>query len=121
MGPKSVQHAILKSDPGRFRMLKQVVLAHCEARVTHFYQSKIAKCLEHWSFWNQNWVKTGSMTCFSPNDPELFRMLKQVFSAHSDPVLTEFSPFGHMYAPRCVLRTYLRAVWWSHGELGRGV
>ena len=28
-------------------------------------------------------------------------MLKQVFLAHFEPVLTEFSPFHHMYAPRC--------------------
>ena len=47
-------------------------------------------------------------------------MLKQVFLAHFEPVLTEFSPFHHMYAPLCALRTYLRAVWWSHLELGEG-
>ena len=28
----------------------------------------------------------------------------------------EFSPFHHMYAPRCALRMYLRARWWSHLE-----
>ena len=48
-------------------------------------------------------------------------MLKQIFVAHFEPVLTEFSPFQHMYAPLCALRMYLRAVWWSHLELGRGV
>ena len=48
-------------------------------------------------------------------------MLKQVFLAHFALVLTAFSPFHHMYAPFHVLRTYLRAVWWSHLELGRGV
>ena len=47
-------------------------------------------------------------------------MLKQVVLAHFEPVLTEFSPFHHMYAPLCALRTYLRAVWWSHLELGEG-
>ena len=47
-------------------------------------------------------------------------MLKQVFSARFEPVLTQFSPFHHMYAPLCALRTYLRAVWWSHLELGEG-
>ena len=47
-------------------------------------------------------------------------MLKQVFLALFEPVLTEFSPFHHMYAPLCALRTYLRAVWWSHLELGEG-
>ena len=47
-------------------------------------------------------------------------MLKQVFLARFEPVLTEFSPFHHMCAPLCALRTYLRAVWWSHLELGEG-
>ena len=47
-------------------------------------------------------------------------MLKQVFLARIQPVLTEFSHFHHMYAPLCALRTYLRAVWWSHLELGEG-
>ena len=37
-----------------------------------------------------------------------------------NPFLTEFSPFNHMYGPLCALRTYLRAVWWSHLELGEG-
>ena len=47
-------------------------------------------------------------------------MLKQLFLAPFEPVLTEFSPFHHMYAPLCALRTYLRAVWCSHLELGEG-
>ena len=47
-------------------------------------------------------------------------MLRQVFLARLEPVLTKFSPFHHMYAPLCALRTYLRAVWWSHLELGEG-
>ena len=48
-------------------------------------------------------------------------MLKQVFLAYFEAVLTEFSPFHHMYAPICALHTYIRAVWWIHLELGRGV
>ena len=47
-------------------------------------------------------------------------MLKQVFLAHFEPVLTEFSPFHHMYAPLCALCTHLRAVWRSHLELEEG-
>ena len=47
-------------------------------------------------------------------------MLKQVVWAPFEPVLTEFSPFHHMYAPLCALCTYLRAMWWSHLELGEG-
>ena len=33
------------------------------------------------------------------NDPGPFGMLKQVFLARFEPVLTEFSSFEHMYAP----------------------
>ena len=47
-------------------------------------------------------------------------MLKKVLSARFEPVLTEYSLFHHMYAPLCAFRTYLRAVWWSHLELGEG-
>ena len=71
-------------------------------------------------FWDQKWVKNGSKTRFSKSDPRPFGMLKQVFLARFEPVLTEFSLFHHMYAPLCALRPYLRAVWWSHLELGEG-
>ena len=110
-----------KSDPGPFMMLKQVVLAHFEPVTTGFGSWKIPKCLENGPFWDQKWVKNGSKTRFSKSDPGPFGMLKQVFLARFEPVLTEFSPFHHMYAPLCALRMYLRAVRWSHLELGRGV
>ena len=55
----------------------------------------------------QKWVKMH----FSKSDPGPFGTLKQVFLARFEPVLTEFSPFHHMYAHYCALRTYLRAVW----------
>ena len=101
-------------------MLKQVVLAHLEPVATDFGSWKIPKCLENGPFWDQKWVKNGSKTRFSKSDPGPFGMLKQVFLACFQPVLTEFSPFQDMYAPVCALRTYLRAVWWSHLELGEG-
>ena len=109
-----------KNYPGPFMMLKQVVLAHFEPVATGFGSWNIPKCDEMGPFWDQKWVKNGSKTCFSKNDPGPFAMLKQVFLARFEPVLTEFSPFHHMYAPLCALRTYLRAVWWSHLELGEG-
>ena len=109
-----------KSDPGPFMMLKQVVLAHFEPVATGLGSWKIPKCLENGPFWDQKWVKNGSKTRFSKSDPGPFGMLKQVFLARFEPVLTEFSPFHHMYAPLCALRPYLRAVWWSHLELGEG-
>ena len=109
-----------KNDPGPFMMLKQVVLAHLEPVATGFGTWKIPKCLENGPFWDQKWVKNGSKTRFSKSDPGPFGMLKQVFLARFEPVLTEFSPFHHIYTPRCALRTYFRAVWWSHLELGEG-
>ena len=93
-------------------MLKQVA--------TSLGSWKIPKCLENGPFWDQKWVKNGSKTRFSKSDPRPFGMLKQVFLARFEPVLTEFSLFHHMYAPLCALRPYLRAMWWSHLELGEG-
>ena len=110
-----------KSDLGPFGMLKQVFLAHFQPVVTRFAPWKTPKCLENGSFWDQKWVKNGSKTRFCKSDPGPFMMLQQVVLAHFEPVLTEFSPFHHMHAPFCALRTYVRAVWWSHLELGRGV
>ena len=99
-----------KNDPRPSMMLKQVVLAHFEPVATGFGAWKIPKCLENGPFWDQKWVKNGSKTRFSKSDPGPFGMLKQVFLARFEPVLTEFSPFHHMYAPSCALRLYLRAV-----------
>ena len=65
-------------------------------------------------------VPTAKKKIFSKVVPRPLGMLRQVFLAHFEPVLTEFSPFHHMYAPLCAIRTYLRAVWWSHLELGEG-
>ena len=101
-------------------MLKQVVLADFEPVARGFGPWKIPKCLEMGPFWDQKWVENGSKSRFSKSDPGPFGMLKQVFLPRFEPVLTEFSPFHHMYAPLCALRTYLRAVWWSHLELGEG-
>ena len=64
----------------------------------------------------QKWVKKRVF-----QTPGSFGMLEQMFLTHFEPNLTQFSPFRHMYAPSCTLHTYLRAVWWSHLELGRGV
>ena len=102
-------------------MIKQVFLAHFEPVVTCFAPWGTPKCLENGSFWDQKWVKNGSKRRCSKSDPGPFGMLKQVFLAYFEPVLTEFNPFQHMYAAVCGLRTYVRAVWWSHPELGRGV
>ena len=77
-----------KNDPGPFMMLKQVVLAHFEPVGTGFGSWKLPKCLENGPFWDQKWVKNGSKTRFSKSDPGPFGMLKQVFLARFEPVLT---------------------------------
>ena len=110
-----------KSDPRPFGMLKQVVLAHFEPIGTGFGPCKIPKCLEKRPFWEQKWVKNGSKTGTSKSDPVPLGVHKQVKRARFEPVLIDFSPFRHVHAPRCTFPTYLRAVQWSHLELGRGV
>ena len=118
--PRAKKMIFSKVVPRPLGMLKQVFLGRFEPVVARFGPWKIPKCLENGPFWDQKWVKNGSKTRFSKSDPGPFGMLKQVFLAHFEPVLTEFSPFHHMYAPLCALRTHLRAVWWSHLELGEG-
>ena len=65
----------------------------------------------------EKWVKRR----FSKGEPGPMGVHKQVFPAHFEPFMTEFNPCRHVYAPSCTLHTYLRALWWSHLELGRGV
>ena len=89
-----------------------------------------SKCLENESFQDQKWVKNGSEPRFFKSDPRPFGMPKQVILAGLGPVLTEFSPFHHMYAPLCGLCTFARTLQLYGGatsscvedpELGRGV
>ena len=119
--PKAKKMTFSKVVPRPLGMLKQVFLGCFEPVVACFGPRKIPKCLEIGPFlgpkMGQKWVKT----CSSKSDPGRFGMLKKVFWALFDLVLMEVSPFHHMYAPCCSLCTYLRAVWWSHVELGRGV
>ena len=110
-----------KSDPGPFGMLKQVFLAHFEPLVTGFGPLTIPKSFQNELFWNPKLVKNGSKMCFSKCYSGPFGVHKEVNCAHFDPVWTQFSPLCHMYAPSCTLHTYLRAILWSHVELGRGV
>ena len=79
-----------KSDPGPSGMLKQVFLADFEPEITCFGPWKRPKCLENGLSWDSKWVKNGSETCFSKSDPGPFGMLKEVFLAHFEPVVTRF-------------------------------
>ena len=97
-----------KSDCRAPGMPKQVFLAHFEPVLTRFGPWKILKCLENGPFWDQKWVKNGPETQFSKRHCGPFGVQTQVNCAHFEPVLTQFSPFGHMYAPSCTVHTYLR-------------
>ena len=80
-----------------------VFSAHFEPVVMRLGPWKIPKCLENWPFWDQKWVKNGSKTGqkrnFSKSDPAPFGMLKQVFLAHFEPVVTRFGPWK---VPKCL-------------------
>ena len=60
---------------------------------------KIPKCLENGPFQDQKWVENASKTHLSKSDPRPFGMLKQVFLAHFDPVVTRFGPWQ---IPKCL-------------------
>ena len=80
-------------------MLKQVFLDPLKPLVTRFGAWKILKCLENGTLWELNWVKNGSKAHFSTSDVGPFGMLKQVFSAHFEPVVTRFGPWK---IPKCL-------------------
>ena len=88
-----------KVVPRPLGMPKQVFLARLEPVVAPYGPRKIPKCLENGPFWDQKWVKNGSKTRFSKSDPGPFRILKQVFLAHFEPVVTRFGPWKR---PKCL-------------------
>ena len=110
-----------KSDPEPFELHKQVKRAHVELVWSHFGPSKVPESLENGPFCDQKLVKLGSKMSFSTNDVGPYGVLKRGNSTPFEPILTQCSPLRHMYAPSCTLRTYLRAILWSHLDLGRGV
>ena len=91
-------------------MLKQVFLARFEPVVTRFGPWKIPKWPENAPFWDQKWVQNGSKTRFSKSDPGPLGMLKQVFLARFEPMVTGFGPWkiakcleeAPFYAPKWV-------------------
>ena len=83
---------ISQSDPAPFGALQQVILAHFQPMLTRFGPWKIRKCLANGTFWEQKSFKNGGKTHFSKSDHAPFRMLKQMFLAHFEPVVTRFGP-----------------------------
>ena len=73
-------------------MPKQVFLARFELVVACFGPPKIPKCLENGLFCDKKWIKNGSKSCFSENDPRPFGVPKQVKWAHFEHIA---SHFGH--------------------------
>ena len=88
-----------KVVPRPLGMLNQVFLGRFEPVVARFGPWQIPKCLENGPFWDQQRVKNGSKTHFSKSDPAPFEMLKQVFLAHFEPVVTRFGPWK---IPKCL-------------------
>ena len=93
---KIIFSKVVPRPPG---MLKQAFLGCFEPLVARFGPWKFPKCLENGPFQDQKWVKNGSKSCFSKSDPGPFGMLKQVFSAHFEPVVTCFGPWE---IPKCL-------------------
>ena len=87
-----------KVVPRPLGMLKQVFLGRFGPVVARFGPWKIPKCLENGPFWDHKWVKNGSKTRFSKNDPGPFGMLKQVVLAHFEPVATGFGSWSSQNA-----------------------
>ena len=94
-------------------MLKQVFLAHFEPVVTRLGPWKIPKCLEKGLFWDQKWVRKGPKTCFSKSDRGPLGMLKQVFIAHFEPVVTRLGPWK-MGQNRVFPKVILNYLGWSN-------
>ena len=92
-GPQGEKKIFFNVVPRPLGMLKQVFLARFEPVVAHFGPCKIPKCLENGPFQDQRWVKNGSKPHFSKSNPGPFGMLKQVFLAHFEPVVTRFGPW----------------------------
>ena len=88
-----------KVVPRPLGMLKQVFLGRFEPVVARFGPWKIPKCLENGPFWDQKCVKNGSKTRFPKSDRGPYGMLKQVFLAHFEPVVTRFGP---RKIPKCL-------------------
>ena len=89
--PGAKKMIFFKVVPRQLGMLKQVFLGHFEPVVARFGPWKIPKCLENGPFWDQKWVKNG---CFSKSDPRPYGMLKQVFLAHFEALVTRFGPWN---------------------------
>ena len=96
MGQKRVFQRVIVDQLGR---LNKCFLARFEPAVTRLGPWKIPKCLEKGPFWDQERVKNGSKTRFSKSDRGPFRMLKQMFLARFEPMVTCFGPWK---IPKCL-------------------
>ena len=115
--PGAKKKIFSKVVPRTLGMLKQVFLGRFEPVVARFGPWKIAKCLENGPFWDQKWVKNGSKTRFSKNDPGPFGMLKQVVLAQIEPVATGF---GSWKIPKCLDNgPFLDQKWVKNGSKTR--
>ena len=106
-----------KVVPRPLGMLKQVFLGRFEPVVARYGPWEFPKCLENGLFWDQKWAKNGSKPHFSKSDPGPFGMLKQVFLAHFEPVVTRFGPWK---TPKCLEKgSYWDQKWVKNGAKTR--
>ena len=96
MGQKRVFPRVIVDQLG---CLNKCFLGRFEPAVTRLGPWKIPKCLEKGPFWDQERVKNGSKTRFSKSDCGQFWMLKQVFLARFEPMVTCFGPWK---IPKCL-------------------
>ena len=99
--PGAKKMIFFKVVPRPLGMLKQVLLGRFELVVARYGPWKIPKCLENGPFQDQKWGKNGLKTHFSKSDPGPFGVLKQLFLAHFEPVVTRFGPWtGAVLGPK---------------------
>ena len=97
--PRAKKFIFFKVVTRPLGMLKQVFFVCFEPVMTLFGPWKIPKCLENGPFWDHEWVKNGSKMCCSKSDLGPFAMLKQVFLACLEDMVTRFGPWT---IPKCL-------------------
>ena len=97
MSQKWAKKVFLHLEP--FGMLKQVIFARLERMVTHIGPWKNPKCLQSRPNGRAKMGKNGSKILFSKSDLEPFGMLKRVFFACFEPMVTLFGPWK---IPKCL-------------------
>ena len=90
MGQKWLKNAFSQEGSWTIPDAQQVFLARFEPVVTRFGPYMCKRCLENVLFWDEKWLKNGLRKHSSKSDLGPFGVLKQVFLAHFEPLVTLF-------------------------------